>query len=353
MRPVAVALTDTHSNKNTVDEVISIILQAIDLCVELNVKNLFHLGDVFTNRTGQGMMELASFSIVLEYAAQNGVKIYAIAGNHDKTDLNSPLSYLEPFKYHPNFNLLPEEEMREIGGLNCHFLSYYPESKSYAKRLGKLAKIAKKNGGFNLLLTHIAVNGVCNNDGSVVKNGVGKKLFKAFDKVMIGHYHDRSKVGKNIYYIGAARQMTFGENDEKGFTVINSDGSHKYVSSEFSVRRKVVVDANNTTRDKVMKRMKKWLRMVDSGDIVRVIFRGTDENLATMPIVELKQAGIDVKTKRDSILRSIDAAVDGEFKVFNYKRVKKEFLLYCQANGIKLKSPEGKAGLQLIQTIEQ
>ena len=42
-----------------------------------------------------------------------------------------------------------------------------------------------------ILLTHIAVTGSKNNDGTLVSSKLSTKLFKNFYKVLSGQYHDK------------------------------------------------------------------------------------------------------------------------------------------------------------------
>ena len=96
------------------------------------------------------------------FLVEEGIELYQIPGNHDKTDLDSPDSYLDMFdRVYSTYHLFKEEEAVKINGVLCCFLPYFLESGSYPKRLKKIAKKASKSSAkYKYLFTHIAVNGV-------------------------------------------------------------------------------------------------------------------------------------------------------------------------------------------------
>ena len=62
-------------------------------------------------------------------------------------------------------------------------------------------------------------------------------IFEPFDRVFAGHYHNRTKVaGTRIEYIGSSRQFNFGENEEKGYTILCADGSAEFVRNRVNQR---------------------------------------------------------------------------------------------------------------------
>jgi len=87
---------------------------------------------------------------------------------------------------------------------------------------------------------------VRNNDGSIVEGDVEESYFDSFDLVASGHYHDWSEIGENIVYFRSAYQANFGEDDNKGFTVVYDDCSLEYIQSKFPIYRKIIIDMNDT-----------------------------------------------------------------------------------------------------------
>lgn len=328
--PIGVLVTDTHLNKDNIEEVKSVMRQAIDLASELQVK-LFHAGDNFTDRPSQMLQVLIAFMDILNYAASKGVKIISIDGNHDKQNQDSDDSYLDVFSTHPFLKIAKHETISERG-VNISLLSYYKENGMYPKHLSTLVKELPE--GKNLLITHIAANGVRNNDGSIVEDGVSLKSFKHFDSVLIGHYHNKSKVGSNIYYVGSSLPHNFSEDNDKGAIVLYDDCSHEQIKLKFKEYQKIIIDLGNTSK-KELQKIKQEHSNTDNN--VRFILRGTEEQLATISSKTFEEVGIDVKKESEQVLKSIEAAENDEFINFNKKTIIKEFFSFCSSNEINTK----------------
>lgn len=191
-QPLAVILTDTHKNKDNLNLVFNIFSQAIDLAKELGVKYVFHAGDFFTNRVGQNLGTLICMKNVLDLFRQNDIKLFAIAGNHDKTNQDSEESYLDIFSEHSSFELIRnhKEFMFKANGsrINVSFLPFF--SSSYNERLEQLKDSLRPKYDKRILITHTGFNSVKNNDGSRVTDGTSPESVRIFDKVLVGHYHD-------------------------------------------------------------------------------------------------------------------------------------------------------------------
>lgn len=232
-QPIAVHITDTHLSENTIDINRNVYTQLFKLCDQLGVKHIFHGGDIFTSRKGQTEAVLNAFKAILDEAFQTGMKIIAIAGNHDKTNYVSDSSFLDAFDGHPAFTVVGAGGSILHDEINIVFLPYYDEKLSYH---GKLEEINTKLIGVvgkHILITHVGIDGVKANSGIKVANEIKPNLFAAFQLVLVGHYHDRQTLGENIIYTGSAYQANFGENDEKGVTVIYGDASCEFINLDF------------------------------------------------------------------------------------------------------------------------
>ena len=232
-RAQGVFLTDLHASHKTFKVVNSVVDQAMTLALELGANTLFLGGDNFQSRKAQTQEALIWFLMLLDSAEVKGIKIVSIVGNHDKTDYRGEDSFLEPFRYHPNFTLIENSGQVEFEDLVVYGLSYFDDD-VYIKSLAQLSKQAKKTTvPKNVLLTHIAVQGAMNNDGSVIENKLTGPSFKEFNKVLIGHYHNRYQINDKIEYVGSGYQANFGEDEFKGCTIIYSDGSTEFRQLEF------------------------------------------------------------------------------------------------------------------------
>lgn len=237
-QPVGIWVTDTHLSENTVEINKHIFSQLFTLCEQLGVHQIFHGGDIFTSRKGQPEVVLNAFKGILDAAAEKQVRILAIPGNHDKTSYVSDSSYLDAFNGHPALTVLEAgSSLRYDHGtsmMNIFFLPYFDESLMYGERLqqivGQLA-----DDELNILFTHIGIDGVKNNGHVNIENDVKQDLFDMFYLVFVGHYHDRQTLGSrdHIVYTGSAYQANFGEDDQKGCTVLYDDGSFEFINLDF------------------------------------------------------------------------------------------------------------------------
>lgn len=282
-------ITDTHLKPENIDLVKSIFSQAFDLCVEKDIDTVYFGGDWFTIRHGQTISSLVATCDIIEAAKEKQIEIRAIAGNHDKDNQESEDSFLSIFDHYDNFGVVKKSKtFDEYKGAAIHMLPYFPEKKNYTEFLEKI--FLKKNSK-NYLITHVAVDGVKNNDGSEVTSGVAKSLFNKFDKVFVGHYHNASKVGKNIHYIGSAYQANFGEDDQKGVTILDTlTGETEFIQLYFPKYMTEEIEAS-----KVISHLDEVLKGAASVDFLRVKLVGTEAEIDSVDKNLLRSKGIKVE----------------------------------------------------------
>jgi exonuclease SbcD len=341
MKTISVLLTDTHLKKDNLDLVESIFIQACELCKEEGCSTITHAGDWFTNRVGQNLQTLLRMKKIFEIVDSYGIDIVGIPGNHDKTDQDSESSYLDVFDNYKTFTLIRDKGYIVKGNVFIGFLPYF--TNSYGNRLDELEKISRsKNKAKNILVTHKSFNGVRNNDGSIVEDGIPVKRMKYWDKVLVGHYHDASIIGKNIYYVGAAYQANYGEDREKGFTLIKSDGSLDFVQSKFKRYIKVKIDASD---GQAIENELDFYRGTE--DNIRFIFQGNKTDIDQINLSKFTDEGIDCKFEADEINNEILNAEESEFTQMDSKKITKHFLDYCKLQGIE--SDKRKVGLKYLK----
>lgn len=329
----AVVLTDTHLNYQNIDTNVSIYKQAIGLAKKHNLNKVLHAGDIFDARKGQTDLMLKAFEDILDIFKAHNVTLVAIPGNHDKSDYKSDVSYLDPFKYHPAFDLIRTGGFGEKG---VFMMPYFLEDGTYESHLKLQTEQWRKDiAGKNVvLITHIAVNGVKNNDGSQIENNVKPGLFSLFKSVLIGHYHNQSKIGQNIFYIGSAFQHNFGEDNTKGFTLIMEDGSTQFVKADFKEYKKVVIDIEKTSPKEIELLAEQY---ANSEDSIRFVFKGKHEKLQAIDKAKFTKLGIDVKRDSDEIEVGVEEAENDEFVSFDQTSISKEFDEFCEQNNLDKK----------------
>lgn len=341
--PIAVLLKDTHLKESNIELVTSIFSQAISLCKEKNINRIFHAGDFFTARKSQSLEVLNAANYIFKMVKSEGIDMYIVAGNHDKTDLTSERSYLDIFDNYAT--VIPDYSCLSIndGGINIHFLPYFKEDDGYIGRLLEISSNVEKTTK-NVLITHIAVTGVSNNDGSLVENCLNKELFDPFDITFIAHYHDESWIGGKIHYFPSNYQANFGETLKKGFTILYDDLSTSFHESNFPKYIKVKLDP---TDDKSIKEAQKIHQ--NSSDNVRFVFEGEEAELKTIDKEKYSLLGIGVEFKKDSAvpLESKDLVEKANSISFNRSNVEEAFEVFCQTKHIKDNSI-GKSYLKQI-----
>lgn len=231
--PIAVWITDTHLSENTVEINLSIFGQVFDFCDTNDHRIVMLGGDVFTSRKGQSEIVLNTFKKILDDAHKRNIRLIAIAGNHDKTDYTSPSSFLDPFDGHPALSVInPYGSLHLENGVDVHLLPYYDERLTYVSYLEKIQTNPTKT---NILLTHVAIDGVTDNSGSKVANEIPQSLFDRFDVVFVGHYHNRQIIGSrnHIVYTGSGYPANFGEDSEKGAVLLYDTGEYEFIPLHF------------------------------------------------------------------------------------------------------------------------
>lgn len=327
-----ITLTDSHLSKNTIEENISCFEQARKKAKELKLKKVHHIGDIFTNRSGLTLDVLIAFTRILEGFELDGIELIAIPGNHDKVHLNVDSSYLDIFKKEGVFTVHSSPTITEgfSDNLEIAFLPYYKEIDLYPEQLKKTVSLIKDKKKKTILLTHIAVNGVQNNDGSVIENDLDPNLFNNFHKVFIGHYHNRSQVGANIFYTGSAFPQNFGEDADKGFTLIYSDGSHEYFKPQFKEYIKLEVPFDQL-EDFIKE--ESYTQLIEAGNQVRFIVSGEETQLKSFDKTRVTSLGFSIQLNDEKVEEHIQEVEEGKITTsFNMDTIILGYQDFCIKN---------------------
>lgn len=239
--PVALLLNDIHVSKDNVPEFHKNWDEALDICKTNEIEYLIVGGDMWMSRSAQTLNTLLAVrEAILKATKQYGLYIIIANGNHDLVDQESILGYNHIFSDYESVEVIGDyTEIDLTDGVSLWIMSYFPENGSFIKRLQDLQENccinrAKKN----ILYIHEGIRGglATPSDDELPAN-----LFSAFDATLVGHYHNRKQIpGTNIEYIGASRQHNFGEDEEKGYTILYSNGSTEFVKNEVNMRYKVI-----------------------------------------------------------------------------------------------------------------
>lgn len=324
--------TDFHLTGSNIELKWVVLKKLIEACKSNKVKTLLLGGDIFTSRSSQRLDVLIAWKDMVKELADSGINVISIGGNHDKTNLNDTISYLNLYEGE-GFEVVKESGLYDIDGNTVALLPYFLEADgTYSKKLEKLTGKLKtsKNGKFTYLVTHVATDKAVTNGGKLIENEVKLSLFSKFDKVFVGHFHNKMKVGKNVYYIGSTDPSNFGEDNEKGFTVVYDDGSHELVNSEVIEYHKKDIDVDKVQPKDVIKLAEKM--NPNKYKRVRFVLQGESANINKIDVMALKRLGVDVKKKDTRIVVKDHEEVKIGTTKYSKALLSKEFVQFCKHN---------------------
>lgn len=326
--PIAVISTDWHV-KDGDEHIKDLIKQKCDLADDIGVDILFCLGDVFTSRSGQKVDTLSIMSDVFNYIHERGKELWVIPGNHDKQQYDAVESFLTPYKHFPGIRVVDRSAGLPIGDCYIAMLPYFKED----LWLSKLKELIEFNGDMSdkkyILLSHQAVNGSRNNDGSEVECGIAHKDLSTFDYVYLGHYHDYQQPFQNTYHLPSIKQNNFGENDNKGFTVLMDDGSFEIVNSSFKAFIKHKIDLSKVDIKEVLKQVR---NNINPEINQRWELIGSKSLLKSVPKAELESLGVSI-ILTDVELESFVQYAEEEIVEYNQQSIIDEFKEFCDERG--------------------
>lgn len=326
IKPIAVMSTDWHLKPSNLEDIKELTRQEICVAKDMGINTHIWLGDIFDSRISQRQETLDTLTEIIEMYEEEGQKIICIPGNHDKTSYDSEKSFLDVYKYHPNFDLIDMFDFREVNGVHCYFLPFFDNE----IWLDEISNQSIERPGHSVLFSHIAMQGSRNNDGSEVESEIKPSLFKDWGKVFLGHYHDHQELTKNVIHLGSITQNNFGEDDRKGFWILYEDLSYNLIPSDGKRYKKEVVNLDEMTFKQVDKVIKA-LKENNPDDYVRVEIVGSQDQLKSIDKKVYQELGIDVKLKAKE-LEVAEIEVAEEVKALSNSDIAVKFKDWCKEN---------------------
>lgn len=312
-RPIVVISNDWHLAESNLEVIPGLVLQEIELAKRLEITTLVGLGDFFQERKAQKEAVLNTFKKCLDLIHENGMKLIAIPGNHDKTNYSSYSSFLDPFSSHPALVLIRECTEIEIGRVKCCFIPFFEDS-LWLEEFKKLPLTCE------VLFSHTAVNGSVNNNKTKVESSITPALFKKIKQVFLGHYHDAHSPAVNIHHLPSLQQNNFGENKIKGFTVLYENLETETVISDFLSYETIQIDAPLLTTSKIKEIISSF--SPEKG-FLRLKILGQSNIIKSLDLEEMKRVGIkvvpimtDVGTQGEAIVKVDYSDSDSLLEVF-------------------------------------
>lgn len=248
--PLALLLNDIHVHKDNISDFKINWDEMLDVCKKQGISDVVLGGDLWTARSSQTLSTLLSVKSAIEKAIQNDLFLVIAPGNHCKVNLEDFESYSHLFKnVYKNVQVVDDYEI--LYWEDCNFVllvvAYFPETGTLLKVLDdavnecfeKYPEVVKSKQDI-VLYCHAGIHGALGNMD--IPGEAPQEPFMGFKKVLVAHYHNRCKIKNTpIEYIGSSRPHTFGEDDDKGYTILYSDGSTEFIQNQVNVRYKTFV----------------------------------------------------------------------------------------------------------------
>ena len=245
---LALLINDIHVSKDNIAEFNDNWNEALKICQCESISEIVVGGDMFTERSSQTLAVLLAVKHALDRAVQKGICVTIAEGNHDIVDKEAFEGYNHLWIGQKDIDVI--DTYRILSWEGCDFvlavISYFPENGSFLDWLDKMFTDAVTKYGDIvrserdvILYIHEGVHGALGNLES--DNELPQEPLLDYRAVLCGHYHNRIHLkGTNIQYIGSSRQHNFGEDEEKGYTILYSDGSTQFVKNEVNQRYKTI-----------------------------------------------------------------------------------------------------------------
>lgn len=326
-------LNDIHISKDNIPEYLTNWHEALEICVTHGVKEIVFGGDMFQSRSSQTLDVLLAVHDSLLEAERSGIRVLLANGNHDKVNQESVRGYCHVFDQHSNVTMADTfyTVTREDWDFVFHVGAYFPENGTFSERLKEWYSTGTVAGRLNYLYIHEGINGAL---GQPNDNELPAKIFKDFDRVFVGHYHNRTKVAPNIEYIGSSRQANFGEDEEKGYTLIYTDGSTEFVRNCVNVRYQII----DVAADQVNTHLKDRLDEIRADGRYRTKVRvyGTVAQTSAIRKEELLKAGankVEIVSEESVIM---GAAVSSRlFEKFDSSKIQDSYMDFCHEKEVE------------------
>lgn len=329
-KPILAIWNDAHlktGNEEAVEQAVDYMIQKL---VELKINRLIFAGDLFDSRSFQRQKVLKTLESILSKFNKAGIYLDWFAGNHDKTIYASYDSFLDVYKHFPKTTLHRELSRIEIEGVKIDLLPFFSDD--------MLIPMLKEANGGDILISHFEMQGSTHLGNVSEKTTINKKLLKKWKKVYLGHYHNYHEISKDIVHLPSFIQASFGEDNNKGFTIINDDLSYDIIKGRFNEFKKIKIDLNTNTLVDVKKLIKTHK---NSSNTVRFELSGEESKLKAFDKSIFKDTNIDVKLKYTQKFEYDDNDNKPEIiERFDKESVQESFQEFCDSKGYDYK--EGK-----------
>lgn len=341
--PVALLLNDIHVSKDNIPEFQKNWDEAIDICKKQGIQEMIIGGDLWQSRSAQSLDVLMAVRQAVIKATNQGLYLTIAEGNHCKVDQESILGYSHLFSEYPNVDVIDNYTVIDIGDdVDLFVMSYFPENGSFTERLQQLLATDFRKDRKSILYIHEGINGGL---AMPSEKELPASIFKPFDAVLVGHYHNRKVVpNTNIEYIGSSRQHNFGEDEEKGYTILFSDGSYEFVKNQVNTRYKVVSLDAQDIQNKGIVDIEKDSTVPYKLKACVNCSSAESKTIDKQKLIELGFTKVEIVTETTETTEVANHALEHKF---DKNGIKEEYTTFCADKGIS----NVEMGLQYLDKI--
>ena len=332
--PAVLLINDIHVSKDSIEEFEKNWNEALNVCMRNNIRRIVVGGDLWQSRSSQTLSTLMSVRKVIKEAYYNKIYLTLAEGNHDKVDPESFDGYNHVFSEYFGVNVVDVCEVISVSDkCNIYVMSYFPENTTFCKHLNDVVEHLLDPNKYNILYIHEGINGALSTPSD---KELSPDIFGDFDKVLVGHYHNRCKIkNTNIEYIGSSRQHNFGEDEEKGYTIVYDDGSHEFVENKENIRYNVIDIA---PKDITSSLYNELLDIQEQGVYkVKLRIRCKSTEVSTIDRNKLIESGatkVEFVTEETEISETANLSLE---KKFDKTGIKNEYSRFCENKDVDVK----------------
>ena len=340
IEPYALLINDIHASKDNISDFTKNWEEALNVCEKYHIPHLIVGGDLWQSRSAQTLPVLMAVRYAIIQATDMGLDVLIAEGNHCKIDQESNLGYSHIFDKYPNVEVVDDFVIDTLSdSLELVVMSYFPETGSFIDKLKEIERVVEPSKA--VLYIHEGITGALNQRS---EDELPASVFSKFKSVLVGHYHNRCKVGDNIEYIGASRQHNFGEDEEKGYTILYTDGSTQFVQNQVNPRyTTITVSPENLQSSKP-----KIEEAARAGKKVRVKIECLSNEIPAIDKKELLALGVNkLEIKTTSV--PLEVAAQTINTKYDKSGIKAEYLNFCDMKAIA----NVKTGLEYLDKINQ
>lgn len=305
--------------------------EALLVCVNHQITELILGGDLFQSRSSQTLDVLLSVRKCLNKAKCLGISVSLANGNHDKVNQDSIEGYCHVFAEYENVRVIDECVTIPLSSKSeLHVIPYFPETGKFLEIYKSLVDRINPSK-INVLYLHAGINGALLHPS---EKDLPANMFSDFFKVVVGHYHNRCHIPKsNVHYIGSSRQHNFGEDEEKGYTILHSNGSIEYIDNQVNTRYKTI----DTTfrRWKHPNLLSELNQYRDSARYkVRLRIECKQEEASLVDKKMLLEAGANKVEVKVTDMRVLETESSSIYQKFDSRQIAQSYSDFCNEKGI-------------------